>query len=94
MNPAIATYWFILFFGALGAPVEDMKDGVAVGPMVLEECYAVGATSIDHMNAVHPDKDFAGACWPRQVSARQPGMEILTAQQFVEKFRALKGAAR
>jgi hypothetical protein len=83
-----ATYWFILFAGALGVPIDDMHPTVAAGPLPLEQCYALGAVSIDHMNAENPDKDFAGACWPRQTTKREPGMEVLTLQQFVE--RALK----
>jgi hypothetical protein len=98
-----ATFWFILFAGQRGTPIDDMKPMTAAGPLPIEQCYAIAALGIDALNAKNPKKDFAGVCWPtvpttmkdgKWVIERDPKMKLLNLQQLDDAFHAATSQQR
>lgn len=67
-------FYAIIFVGAFGADLSNMRPSVSVGPFPnLETCAGAAALFISDFNTKSSEKDFRAACSKTPDIARHPG---------------------
>lgn len=81
----VASYWIIVFAVGLGQPSTLADPKLSIGPFPEPElAYAAAALGLNELNQKNPDKDFWAALSTSPELKRQPGANLLTAQQAYE----------